>query len=262
MIQAEDITREFDFFRSYDDLLVFETDLAQIVELIILFCESEGSLAELGAFSMIEDIMKRLFVVVSEKHWNEPSFVKLGPLRRIEREVGREAIHVVADDDVGIEGRITRNIDKNKLIELLEAPLEQRLHVIREPTTFDRERPGHIIKLIVGLVQEYGAITMQEISQFLKFLGAEKRDDQIRGYARCGIAVNWLTIISKGGRDYYVQTRASIEKGEDAATLPMKKGVGEANKQRRRAAIREYWREKDKLRFAAIQQASREIQYG
>ncbi len=70
LIQAEEITREFDFFRSYDDILVFETDLAQIVELIILFCESEGSLAELGAFAVIDEIMKRLFVVVREKDWN------------------------------------------------------------------------------------------------------------------------------------------------------------------------------------------------
>lgn len=38
----------------YKDILKFETDIAQICDLIILFSESFGSAAELGAFSMIE----------------------------------------------------------------------------------------------------------------------------------------------------------------------------------------------------------------
>jgi len=60
LIQAEDITQDYAFFDYYDNILDFETDLAQIVELIILFCESEGSLAELGAFAMIDEIAQRL----------------------------------------------------------------------------------------------------------------------------------------------------------------------------------------------------------
>src|SRR6185295_12911360 len=101
LIQAEEITSDFLFFKKYDNILDFETDLAQIVELIILFCESEGSLAELGAFAMIDEIAQRLFVVVRQKHWNASSFIKLGPLRRVERKYGRETVCVVDDDDVG-----------------------------------------------------------------------------------------------------------------------------------------------------------------
>jgi hypothetical protein len=43
LILAEDITQNISFFEKYSDILEFETDFAQIVELIILFCESEGS---------------------------------------------------------------------------------------------------------------------------------------------------------------------------------------------------------------------------
>jgi hypothetical protein len=45
LILAEDITQNLSFFEKYSDILEFETDFAQIVELIILFCESEGSLS-------------------------------------------------------------------------------------------------------------------------------------------------------------------------------------------------------------------------
>ena len=206
---------------------------------------------------MIEDIMKRLLVVIRENHWNEPSFVKLWPLQRIAREVGREAIHVVADDDVGLQGRSAAKVDKNKLVEMLEGPLEQRLSAPRESTTFDQGRAGHVIKLIAGVVQEYGALTAQEISWLLKTLKIEKSDNQIRGYLLCAMAVGWLTVVSKGSNDYYVQTAASKEKGVDAAVLTTKEGAKETNKVRRRMEIREYWMKKDKIRFAAIQQADK-----
>jgi hypothetical protein len=255
LLQAEDITKQYDFHESYDDLLIFETDLAQIVELIILFCESEGSLAELGAFAATDGIVERLFVVVREDHWNAPSFVRLGPLRRISREVGRHAIQVVADSDVGLVGKSASRVDKNKLVEILEEPLTNRLAGSREPTTFDHRRAGHVIKLIVGLIQEYGALTREEITWLLKELGAEKTDAQIRGYLRCAIAVNWLVMVSKGANDYYVLTASSNAKGDDAATLTMKDGAKQPDKKRRRFHIRQLWKENDKTRFAAIQQA-------
>ncbi|BDV35679.1 retron St85 family effector protein [Methylocystis iwaonis] len=259
LIQAESITKEYDFFESYPDILIFETDLAQIVDLIILFCESEGSLAELGAFAVMEETLKRLFVVIREKHWKNASFVRLGPLKRIENEVDRSAIQVIADADVGLEERSAAKVDKHKLIELLDGPLERRLSVDRESTTFDPARAGHVIKLIVGLVQEYGALTLAEISLLLEKFEAPRDEKQIKGYLRCAMVVGWLTVISKGSDDYYVQTLSSLAKGVDAATLPMKDGSKETSKPRRRAFIREYWKEKDKIRFAAIQQSARSL---
>jgi hypothetical protein len=87
-LRAEDVTQGTAFFDSYTDILIFETDLAQIVKLIVLFCESEGSSAELGAFTAIDEILERLFVIVRERHWREDSFIKLGPLRRSEKSAG------------------------------------------------------------------------------------------------------------------------------------------------------------------------------
>jgi hypothetical protein len=254
IIKAEEVTKEYGFHKSYDDILAFETDLAQIVDLIIIFCESEGSLAELGAFSMIDEILKRLFVVIREKHWNEASFVKLGPLRCVERRVGREAIQVVADQDVGLEGKSAANVDKNKLAEMLDDALARRLQSPKEPTTFNQSYAGHIIKLIVGFVQEYGALTLAEIQLLLNSFSVNVSDDRLRGYLLCAIAVKWMAVIPKGGNDYYVQTSAS-SKGKEAATLRMKEGAKEKNKQRRRLAIRQHWEKNDKVRYAAIKQA-------
>lgn len=250
LIQAEDITQDYEFFDYYDNILDFETHLAQIVELIILFCESEGSLAELGAFAMIDEIAQRLFVVVQQKYWNAPSFIRLGPLRRIERKYGREGVHVIEDDYVGIAGNSAAGVDKNKLGDLLKGALTIRFQRPRDPTTFDGGRAGHVIKLIVGLVQEYGALDLREIEALLALLNARQQSKDVQGYLLCATAVGWLTKVSRGSNDFFVAKRTKL----DAATIPSKSTAEIRNKLRRRTLIREHWKRTDTPRYRGIVQ--------
>lgn len=248
LIQAEEITPQISFFNKYENILDFETDLAQIVELIILFCESEGSLAELGAFAMISEIALRLFLVVREKHWNELSFVRLGPLRRIEKSYGRDCIFVVDDVSVGMRGNSARDVSIDALKTLLVPPLTMRLARPHEPTTFDAQRSGHLIKLVVGLVQEYGALRTEEIQSLLTLLKVSDISEQaIVRYLLCAEAVGWLKEVSKGSSDYFVAKAA-----KDAATIYVKPTATEKNKPRRRHLIREHWKVHDAQRFNAI----------
>ncbi|WP_339028954.1 retron St85 family effector protein [Bradyrhizobium symbiodeficiens] len=253
LVQAEDVTDNFLFFAKYDDILEFETDFAQIVELIILFCESEGSLAELGAFAMISEIAARLFVVVREKHWQIPSFIKLGPLRLIENKYGRESIYVIEDAEVGLRGDSAEHVDKETLKSLLLNPLTLRLERPREPSTFNPDRSGHVIKLIVGLVQEYGALRLAEISEVLNILNVPRATAEINRYLFCAKAAGWVKEISKGSNDYFVAVATKL----DAATLHAKDSAEVKNKGRRRLLIRNHWQANDALRYNAITQVGR-----
>jgi hypothetical protein len=93
VVMAEDVNLFYLSRSDYKDLLSFETDLAQICELILLFCESEGSLAELGAFSMVDEIAQRLMVVIRDKYYQAESFIKLGPLLSLENRHGSPNPH-------------------------------------------------------------------------------------------------------------------------------------------------------------------------
>jgi hypothetical protein len=251
IIQAEDITSDLAFFNRYDNLLDFETDLAQLVELIVLFCESEGSLAELGAFALINEIAQRLFVIVREKHWNELSFIKLGPLKFIENNYGRDSIYVIDDVAVGLKGSDASGVDINALKALLTDPLSKRLQKPREPSTFDEKRSGHVIKLIVGLVQDYGALRSQELLDLLTLLNVLTVTKQsLDRYILCAEAVGWLKMVSKGTYDYVVAVNTKLE----AATIFLKPTAPEKNRTRRRLLIREHWKNNDGLRFSAIAQ--------
>jgi hypothetical protein len=249
LIQAEDVTSGLAFFSKYDNLLDFETDLAQIVELIILFCESEGSLAELGAFALINEIALRLFVIVREKHWNELSFIKLGPLKYLETNYGRDSIFVIDETAIGMSGNYVGSVELDALKNMLAEPLEARLKKPREPSTFDEERSGHIIKLVVGLVQEYGALKTDELLTLLAMLNVMSVSEQsLARYLLCAEAVGWLRKVSKGSGDYIVAVATKL----DAATIYMKPTAVEKNKARRRVLIREHWKKNDGQRFSAI----------
>ena len=248
LLLAEDVTTRFDALNNYRNILELETDLAQIVELIVLFCESEGSLAELGAFAATNEIAKRLFVIVREKHWEQPSFIKLGPLRLIETEYGRDSIYVIDGEDVGMQGESASTVNLETLKNRLTDPLTVRLRKSREPTTFDPSRSGHVIKLVVALIQEYGALQVTEISSLLQFLNVSgTTEEKIKGYLFCAENVGWLKKVAKGSVDYFVAKAA-----EDAANIHAKPSAKERNRTRRRLLIREYWKKHDEQRFRAI----------
>jgi len=249
-IIAEDITRQHDFFENYIDILTFETDLAQIVKLIVLFCESIGSAAELGAFAAINEILVRLFVVVREEHWEKTSFIKLGPLRRIEKQLGRQAIHVIEDSQIGINGDDLSGINRTELIDLIQQPITQRVSSKQESTTLDKTKAGHRIKLIVGLLQEYGALTFEEILEALSKLDVTINDNDLKGYLCCAEAVEWVNKKSRGSHDYYLPTTKNSP--QDAAIFHMKAEAQVKDKIRRRTDIREYWKDNDKPRFSII----------
>ncbi len=101
----------------YNDLLSFESDIAQVVGAILLFVESPGSLAELGAFSAISTIAPSLIAVLDEYYYNQSSFVRNGPVKFLENKYGEEWVHVLDRTELGIgEDGSLAALDGSKLL--------------------------------------------------------------------------------------------------------------------------------------------------
>jgi hypothetical protein len=124
-----------------------------------------------------------------------------------------------------------------------------RLKKTHEPTTFDGVRAGHVIKLIVGLIQEYGALTVEEVILLLKGLNVDRSPSVVEAYLLCAKAVDWIVEQRKGSTTYYIARNLP-----DAATLILKKSASIRNKGRRRLLIRQYWKENDALRDRGIRE--------
>lgn len=78
---------------SYGDLISFEEDVARISSIVLVISESPGSLAELGAFASEKVIRDALRIIMSEDHAASESFVRYGPVKRVEN-IDRERIGI------------------------------------------------------------------------------------------------------------------------------------------------------------------------
>lgn len=78
IVLAENIWN--DEFLSDIDLLTFEDILCEFSNKIVLFCESYGTFAEIGAFSSNDDLSKKMIVYVDKKYKQKKSFLINGPI--------------------------------------------------------------------------------------------------------------------------------------------------------------------------------------
>lgn len=239
---------------NYQDWLSFESEFAQIVDLIILFSESYGSVAELGAFAMVEEIALRLLVVMDDKNYADPSFVKLGPVRRLEAKYGKSAVCVLNRQDINIPD-ITRVADVNldKFAATLVAAITKRKGDYKERTTFIPDRAGHLIKLIVGLIQHYGALTETEIDVLLFAMNLNVKPEKVTDYLLCAVNANWILKDKRGVEEYFcaLPNRGPAIEYKLRKELP----VEEKDRERWRARVIEHWKATDPDRFSSIQSA-------
>lgn len=230
----------------YRDLLSFESDIAQVVALILLFAESPGSLAELGAFSAMKTVAPSLMAVIDDYYYNESSFIRNGPIAFLEQEHGDEWVLVLDRKEVGIdENGIITKLDSKALSQSLLPEIEKRLSGRRRWEKLDTENSGHLILLITGLCQEYGALTLTEIRSLLSAIGIDH--PRIQNFLYCAELLKWIQKVKKGNHSFYVAAP-----GEFALDYKLLDNVASKDRIRWRADIRSHWAEFDRPRLRAI----------
>lgn len=131
-------------FSGYSDLLSFERDSCYLARAVILFPESPGSIAELGALAVDDWIVDRLMVIVQRKFLEDgerQSFLNLGPLKRAEDRTLRCVIHTPGNTDL-------QQDDFETVLEFLDA----RLPRVHQTEKLRLENPTHRLLLIADLV--------------------------------------------------------------------------------------------------------------
>lgn len=230
----------------YSDLLSFESDIARVVGLILLFAESAGSLAELGAFAALDAVAPSLLAVLDDYYYNQESFIVQGPVRYLEKHHGDEAIHVLDRQEIGIgaNGDISSLVETNFVASMFPV-VKRRLEARPKWTKFDPENSGHAILTIVGLCKEFGALTQREIRSHLATIGVVQ--PRFENWVYCAQLLGWLKKIRNGNHIFYVATE-----GESALDYSFRDDALFKEKIRWRSDIREYWKVNDRARFNAI----------
>ncbi len=233
---------------NYDDWLEYENDLAQISDVILLFSESFGSAAELGAFCVAPDISPKLLVGIDQNSYDDGSFIKYGPIRYLRNRHGASALLLMANEELGVP--TVTSLASLKLPEFtnyMKTGLAVRASRRDEHTTFNSERNGHLVKLIAGLVQHYGALELEEIDVLLYHLNIRITDELYGKLILCGNYAGWFASHQIGAREFIVGLD-----GAEALQYKFRQDAQIKNKIRWKAAVVDHWKSVDAERFSAI----------
>jgi len=201
---AEDIQ---DWFRGgvYKDLVTFEEHLAGLSDVIVLIVESPGAIAELGAFAVSPAISDRLLVLVAEIHYEQDSFIKLGPIQRLENK-NQDSVLVYDWHDFDLGNHVERFEKLSDEMPGIVSAIRAFISPEITERIFKNDDTSHQMLLICDLVDLFGALPYKEIQEFLDILSIEITPEKLDQYLflleKCGL----LRIKAKGhGRYYYCE---------------------------------------------------------
>jgi hypothetical protein len=240
----------------YRDLFQFESDIAAAVSLILLFSESPGSLAELGAFAALPMVARRVLAVIEDTYYAAGSFIRNGPIRFLEEEIGDESVFRLERADVGIgaNGEVA-HVDLAALAAQLAPAINGRIDSFAEVESFQLKENGHIVLLICGIVYDYGAIKIGELREVLSGLGIDLNEARLKNLLYCNILFGWMKKIKKGNNTFYASTTAKRAIEFSGKTSSKRKTLTDGGI-RWRARFRDYWNTEDRPRANAISDAT------
>lgn len=186
----------------YKDLLSFERDLASLSSLTVLFVESAGSIAELGAFSLLEPINKSLFAIIESDKSAERSFINLGPVRYI-KNIREGSIHFYKWEIVTPKNGREIFFLSEDAIDLTERILNFHKSLPKE-LSFVPKNVGHVILFIADVINVLIISKLSEIQIILKSLGIPLKERILNRYVYILQKLGLVKKVSYSNNDYFV----------------------------------------------------------
>lgn len=170
VVLAEQVFRYFEH-SAYTDLLRFETDLAELSALTVIFSESPGSIAELGSFAVLKPLKDRLLVVIHEDDAYQESFIWRGPIWHLQELAKRNG----KDDPISVYNWPRGNGSEHSFSDAEDLAETVAAILSKSPKTraFNKKHLGHIMLLMLDLLKVIQLATIDEIVICLNLLGIQ-----------------------------------------------------------------------------------------
>jgi len=132
-----------------------EAKLAALSDIVVIIVESPGTFAELGGFSLSDDLRKKLLPILDVKYRTGQSFVETGPVRWTDKDsVFRPAIWVnhesILEGAAALEDRLNKILPRPVRIIDLAASLKHLLFFICDLVAVFGPCPSAHIAFYVG----------------------------------------------------------------------------------------------------------------
>lgn len=155
---------DWNTFSGYGNLVDFEIDAGSLAKAIVLFSESPGSFAELGAFCTNLALSERLFVVVAKEHYHAISFIAYGPLKKIE--------NLKIENSICVLDSLDPAKLQSQLPEVFSA-LSEKLETLPKTQAFTPSRRRDLFLLVADLVDLFGALTERELYAMVQAMSVD-----------------------------------------------------------------------------------------
>ena len=251
---AEDVSTQFknDLFShdaQYPDLITLETDLANLADLIVLIVESPGSIAELGAFSVVSGIREKLQVFIRSERLKSESFIKLGPIQSLQNDFSNAVksypwATLAAEDD---------RIDPSGCADVIEDICEDIIQAASKTSQevhFRATETRHKMLLIVGIIELFGCLLHHEIEQYLDDLNAHVESEELRRYLYLLSLLGFIEKVPYGS-NYYFPANESMSRILSFSLKDSKKDSLSI-----KIETIQYYRQFDEKRFRIIKRVS------
>ena len=189
---------------AFPDLLELENYLAHLADITVLFVESPGSIAELGAFANSDDIRPKTLAVLNNWHESEGSFISDGPIRKLSNE-NEDHVHYYKWNPNDLYSDLTRAEFEeltNELVTFLEKIEADRP---RQPSLKPTER-GHALLLVADLIRMPGVATTSELLKCLNALGCIADPEVLKRYLWVLQSVGFVTVHRRSNQKFFLRT--------------------------------------------------------
>jgi hypothetical protein len=198
-------------FSGYTDLHEFERDACFIARGVIVFLESEGSLAEIGALAIDESLAERVFLILHEQYHRNISYLWLGPITRIKNLRGQICVIGTQPKEKMAE------VEYNSIIEHINDWDDS----LDKGEAINHQNPGHVILLIADLINILLVSKDGDLLKIMPTFGVNIDQVQLKKYTSLLHYFGLITIKERGTEVFYTFNRKNQK---DLINYQAKKG--------------------------------------
>lgn len=179
----------------YKDLSEFENDLAHFASLLIIFLESAGAIVELGLFCNGEGLREKLLVFVNQRHYEQDSFIRHGPLESLKQD--NDSSVFVYPWDMHNPGSMG-----DEIMDIIFGDILETISQLPKSEKFIIANPGHQAFLIFECIRLYRALRISEIQKLIAVHGIKLSDRRIKNLIYL-LRISGLVGIKTFGKDTF-----------------------------------------------------------
>jgi len=198
---AEDVNA---WFRKgeFPDLLELENVLADLADITVLFVESPGSIAELGAFAASAAVRPKTLAVLNNNYDFDRSFIADGPVQKIKNQ-NEQLVHYYDWNPQELNSHATKT-EFSDMATDLTAFLTRRDKSHLKEQSFDGSKPGHALLMAADLIGIAGVATTTDVAGCFKALGCDRGNKELVSYLSLLESMTFIKRVRRSNQAFYV----------------------------------------------------------